>query len=339
MVNTFVMKILNQTTKDATYPFPTTSLYELPLTVEMIPESYIHIVQQEDGGYSSKKMSIQTFNNKVYQSVNNTFKVDYWREHNHYRPNPETGRYDDGNSVKEEDGEEYSFIRMIEHLGSEAPERIGFTETNFVKHLNYDFSVLRRYVVKRNLELQDEIDNAMYNVSELDCMFQGRMAITTTNKDNETTHDSVNHKKSENDRTCQLQIKEGNKISTNNWTVPETGNLVMYGWLDSSSALNNKAIPSSYCVVEASINGVWEIIGVQPVIPEKTLTYVGFTLPVRKGLVIRVRTGFNVGAKSGQYSNEQDGYDTLSNSTPNGFKCQVFSNPNGSLESSDREIV
>jgi hypothetical protein len=44
--------------------------------------------------------------------------------------------------------------------------------------------------------------------------------------------------------------------------------------------------------------------------------------------VIRARTGFTVGAKSSQFSNEQDGNDTLSNSTANGFKCMIFSNKN-----------
>lgn len=220
-----------------------------------------------------------------------------------------------------------------------APDKIDFTESNFIEHVNYDFSVLRRYIVKKDNELQEEIDGILTDLFDLDYLFKSKMNITTTNKDSEIIHDSVNHKKSENDDVCQLSIRNGNKISSNTWTVPETGSLVMYGWLDSSEALNNKAIPSSYCVVEAMINEAWEIIGVQSVIPAKTLTYVGFTLPVRKGLVIRVRTGFTVGAKSGQYSNEQDGYDTLSNSTPNGFKCQIFSNYKEIPESSESKIV
>jgi hypothetical protein len=66
---------------------------------------------------------------------------------------------------------------------------------------------------------------------------------------------------------------------------------------------------------------------VESVIPAKSITYVGFTVPVKKGLEIRARTGFVVGGKSGQYSNDQDGFETLSNSTPNGFKCMIFSHP------------
>jgi hypothetical protein len=126
-----------------------------------------------------------------------------------------------------------------------------------------------------------------------------------------------------------MVIQEGNRIS-NEWTTPAAGNLVVYGWLDSTAALNNKAIPSAFCVLEANINSTkenenWEIISVQPVIPAKNITYVGFNVPVKKNLKIRVRTGFNVGAKSGGYSNENDGYDTLANITANGFKCMVYS--------------
>jgi hypothetical protein len=81
----------------------------------------------------------------------------------------------------------------------------------------------------------------------------------------------------------------------------------------------------------------WEIVAVQPVIPAKSMTYVGFNIPVKQGFVIRARTGFTVGAKSGQYSNENDGYDTLSNDTANGFKCMVFSNKDYDIEAHESE--
>ncbi len=221
---------------------------------------------------------------------------------------------------------------MIEYLnrpGSDirAPDRIDFTDSNFVIHVNYDFAILRRYIVRKDKELQGEIDDINVAIDELDCLFASEMTLTTTSRNNTTSHDSVNHKKSENEDeydACQLEIKDGNKIS-NTWTCPETGILVVQGWLDSSAALNNKAIPTSFCVIEGNINGRWEILGVNSVIPAKNITYVGFTIPVKKNLDIRTRTGFTVGAKSSQFSNEQDGWDTLSNSTANGFKCLIFS--------------
>jgi hypothetical protein len=62
------------------------------------------------------------------------------------------------------------------------------------------------------------------------------------------------------------------------------------------------------------------------VTPAKNITYVGFNVLVKKDLVIRARTGFVCGVKSGQFPNQQDGYDTLANSTANGFKCIIYSN-------------
>ena len=160
--------------------------------------------------------------------------------------------------------------------------------------------------------------------------------IKDANQDEIRDYHSVTHYQNENTDYCQMEIKNGNKIS-NTWTCQGTGNLVVYGWLDSSSVLNNKAIPSAYCVLEAKINGNWEIIAAQPVMPAKSITYVGFNVPVLKNLVIRARTGFTVGAKSGQYPNAQDGYDTLSNSTANGFKCMIFSNENYNVEDETSE--
>ena len=199
-----------------------------------------------------------------------------------------------------------------------------------MNHVNYDFEVLKRYSVKRANHLQEEIDNINSTLTYLDCYFSPRMDTYTTDEHGKTKKNPVLN---ENTNHCQMYIKTGNKIS-NTWTVPATGHLVIYGWLDSSEALNNRAIPSAFCVIEASIDSLraeetttnWQIIAVQPVIPFKTITYVGFNFPVHRGLVIRARTGFTVGAKSSQRSNEQDGYDTLSNSTPNGFKCMVYSN-------------
>lgn len=158
------------------------------------------------------------------------------------------------------------------------------------------------------------------------------MRFHTTDQNGEYSKISVNHLKNENYPHCQMKIEYGNKIS-NTWQCPASGNLVVYGWLDSSQLLNNKAIQRAYCVIEGLINPSdsgdnWEIISVQPVIPAKTITYVGFNLLVREGLVIRARTGFTVGNGSGNFANEQDGNDTLSNSVPNGFKCMIYSSEN-----------
>lgn len=199
MVNRITMKIIDQTIRDANYPFQTTSVFDLPPTSDLIPESYIHIVQFIDGGYSSRKMHIGNFTNKVYQAVNNTFKVEYWRLHNHYADSIDS----EGNKPKDEDDKEYSFIKMIEYLDSDgsdihAPDRIDFTKSNFVEHVNYDFAILRRYIVRKDNELQGKIDANKNSIDDLDCFFNSDMTITTTSRNNTLSHNSVNHKKSEN---------------------------------------------------------------------------------------------------------------------------------------------
>ena len=335
------MKILNQTYRDIESTESTilkTPVSELELTSELDPKSLIHIIQYEQEidwlpTYQSMKMEISAFNNKVYEAVQNTLKEAYFATHcvedeaTHRIYHPTNAP--SGTSFKD-------MIDVLNRYG----HGWNITEPDwnnkewaidgFVKHVNFDFEVLRRYVVLMDNSLQAQIDEINGKFNELDAFFSKTMKLTTTNSEGLTETISVSHDKTEDDHYCQMSIASGNKISSK-WECPATGNLVVYGWLDSSAALNNKAIPSCYCAIEGKINSTeerenWEIISVQPVIPAKNITYVGFNIPVRKGLVIRARTGFPVGAKSGQHPNEQDGNDTLSNDVPNGFKCMVFSN-------------
>ena len=343
------MKILNQTYREVREnetPISKTYISDLSLATELDPGSLIHIVQlipntgiSTPPMYESMKMEIATFQNKVYEAVQNTLKTAYWDTH--------LGDAVDGKAVHDHaEGANRpkgsSFREMVEYLRGKDETKKDTSDTTvyapvevdepgvdgFVKHIYYDFDVLKRYMVLKDDNIQDEIERIQEDMVFLDCYFEPNMKIHTTHKDAngiiEYTNDSVNHLKNENDTYCQMSIQEGNRIS-NEWTTPAQGNLVVYGWLDSSACLNNKAIPSAFCVLEADINENWEILAVQPVTPAKNITYVGFNVMVKEGLVLRVRTGFNVGAKSGGYSNENDGYDTLANITPNGFKCQIFS--------------
>lgn len=309
-----------------------TAVSELPLTSELRDKSLIHIVQFiQDDKYESQRMEINTFESKIYEAVQNTFKSRYAETHNDTTgvesQTDETHPCPPGASFKELleyladtsiDGRDWSPIRPNFNNGQDTEPDL------FAKHIFYDFNILKRYVVKKDEEILGRVSTINYSLSKIDYAFADRMTISTTDQYGGYTNESVNHLKSENDSYCQLEISPGNKIS-NKWTVPADGQLVVYGWLDSNKALNNKAIPSAYCVLEANINNEWEIIAVQQVNPAKNFTYVGFNVPVHQGLVIRARTGFPVGAKSSQYANEQDGYDSLSNSTANGFKCQVYS--------------
>ncbi len=313
------MKILNQNISDSTdLAIETTKVSALPEADTLPGDSFIHIVY---GGNTSRKMKIDTFNDKVYEAVQNNFKVDYNDLHAH----------------EDEDEDIWSFKKLSEYINGDSRFVIDDfnptdTKSTFVEHVNYDFDILRRYMVKRAEGLDSSFNNLQNEMRELDCRFSSNMSLHTTDENNNDTTDSVWHKKTENDTYCQMQIQVGNNIS-NEWTTNASGMLVVVGWLDSTKSLNNKAIPSSFCCIEGKIDGDWEVLGVQTVIPAKTMSYVGFTIPVNSGLTIRARTGFFVEAKSGQFSQEQDGFNTLSNSTPNGFKCMIYSNQTSKSES------
>lgn len=336
------MKILNTTYREVTdEEFERkTPVSGLQLTRELYDDSLMHVIQHiegagDDAKYESMKFRVGDFKQKLYEAVQNTFKTAYCDTH----CNGGSATHD----MDEDAPEGTSFKELVEYLKEKdaknpnaspkfAPAEVDDTAADgFIKHLFYDFDVLKRYTVLKCNNINVHIDDYNDWLVRLDCLFSSLMTFHTTkqveNEEIEYSSLSVNHSKNVDDQYSQMKIDAGNKIS-NEWTCPATGNLVVYGWLDSSSVLNNKSTPSAYCVIEASINGEWEIIAVQPVTPAKSITYVGFNVPVHKDLVIRARTGFTVGAKSGQFSNEQDGNDTLSNSVANGFKCMVYSNKN-----------
>ena len=317
------MKTINQT-KGTPISHALTTVTDLRETTELTEDSLLHIVHCEGGGkYESMKMTVDNFKQKIYEAVQNTFKTEYWDTHEKGSSTHGNDETEDG-TVSRPVGS--SFKEMLEYLDEDAPS-VKDSSARFIDHLYYDFDVLKRYVVKKDGYLTDRLNTVDSNFDELNCLFASNMNITN---DTDIT---------ENNDNVEMSIAQGNKIS-NTWRCEATGNLVVYGWLDSSDALNNKSTPSCYCAIEANINATsdgenWKVIAVQPVAPFKNITYVGFNIPVKKGLVIRARTGFTVGAKSGQSSNAQDGYDTLSNSTPNGFRCVIYSNSDYKDQSSN----
>ena len=339
------MKILNRTYRDVigTEPsFQKTTITDLPETQELLEGSLMHVVVKvdENDNYESMRISTDAFKQRIYESVLNTLKTKYWDTHEFDKQNMEPSKAHDVSEDPESRPAGTSFKDLLKYLQEKdknksetdttvyAPEEVPEQDPNgFVDHLYYDFDLLKRYMVVRDNDIENGISKTIALSNELDCYFTERMTLYTTDEGNNLEIvDSVNANDgdlTENDTYCQMKIEPGNKIS-NEWRCPKTGNLVVYGWLDSTKCLNNKATPSAFCVLEGMIDDDWRVISAQPVSPAKNICYVGFNLPVKEGLTIRARTGFDVGAKSGQYSNEQDGFDTLANTTPNGFKCVIY---------------
>jgi hypothetical protein len=336
------MKIINKTYRDvgsSEYPIQKTPISELQTATDLPYGSLIHIVKKiDEKNYESQKMTTDTFKQKIYDAVQNTLKTSYWDTHELKEDKTPSDKHDQGEDPNGDRPEGTSFSDLLSFLDDKdklttgnikyVPEEVYDTDPNgFVDHLYYDFDLIKRYMVVKDGDIETDLSKLGERVDELDCYFATTMRFATTALDNNievvVTSDTLNHDLTENDTYCQMSIESGNKIS-NEWTCPASGNLVIYGWLDSSACLNNKATPSAFCVIEGNINEKWEIISVCPVTPAKSITYVGFNLMVKQGLVIRARTGFICGVKSSQFPNQQDGYDTLANSRANGFKCMIY---------------
>ena len=89
---------------------------------------------------------------------------------------------------------------------------------------------------------------------------------------------------------------------------PSTGMLVMYGWLADNGNLNPEECWVGLFAKILNGDGVVRptLIQAQPWIVGKnsqTVQYVGFTLPVRQGLELKVMTGFNVNGESSGFGN------------------------------------
>lgn len=89
----------------------------------------------------------------------------------------------------------------------------------------------------------------------------------------------------------------------------ETGILVAYGWLADNGNLNPENCWVGIFSPIKNKDGVVRdtLLQVQPWIvgeESQTMQYVGFTLPVRKGLKLKLMTGFNVNGNNSGFGNQ-----------------------------------
>lgn len=103
--------------------------------------------------------------------------------------------------------------------------------------------------------------------------------------------------------------KESNEIVCNT-----TGNLVIYGWLaDNGNTISQHAWVGLF----GEISGNWILLQLQPwIIGQKSsiMQYVGFNIPVKNGLHLKIKTGFAVnGSNSVQMDTFGWGLQTVNN--------------------------
>lgn len=115
---------------------------------------------------------------------------------------------------------------------------------------------------------------------------------------------------------------ESGKRESKVWTAPASGIFTCYGWLDE---INNEKVSNENRWVallgyEEQL-GVWTILQVQPFIKNNYLSYVSFTFPVRRGMQLKVQTGFSVGSNSDKYFRSNS---SLANHVANAFLGGVY---------------
>ena len=118
------MKILNQQdreTSETGQTFQKTSISELKQTTEIDPRSLLHIAQfvrKNASGqslYESMRITVDAFQNKLYESVQNTLKTEYWDTHCGPHDTEHTVNGENKGASPYPDG--ISFREMIDYLG------------------------------------------------------------------------------------------------------------------------------------------------------------------------------------------------------------------------------
>ena len=99
----------------------------------------------------------------------------------------------------------------------------------------------------------------------------------------------------------QLKLDNG-KRESNIQKCSSDGQLVVYGW----TADNGRVLPQeSWIAIYGKINNIWTILQLHPWIVSQNssiLQYVGFNVPVKKDLEIKIQTGFPVNMTASSFN-------------------------------------
>lgn len=118
-----------------------------------------------------------------------------------------------------------------------------------------------------------------------------------------------------------FRIPQSSKES-NEWVAPESGIFTCYGWLDE---INNAAQSNEkrWVALLGKQNQLsrWTILQVQPFIKNNYVSYVGFTFPVKRGMLLKIATGFSVGSNSDKYFNSTN---SITNHVANAFLGGIY---------------
>ena len=110
-------------------------------------------------------------------------------------------------------------------------------------------------------------------------------------------------------------------FTSNTWTSPMDGWFTCYGWVDElkSTGAGNS---NRWVALEGYFSDEnWHVLQLCPMIPNEFCSYISFSLPINKGMKLRVTTGFKVGTNSDKY---QSSPGSLTNHIANAFVGGVY---------------
>lgn len=142
-------------------------------------------------------------------------------------------------------------------------------------------------------------------------LFIGADAVTdgklTTSKEYNTAYRMIVQGRVSNEIICQT-----------------SGVFTCFGWLDEPEN-KRKNNATRWVSLEGNIttgdSNEWRILQLQPFIGNNFCSYVGFTFPVKRGLKLRISTGFVVGTNSNKYYNVEG---SLTLNSPNTFVGSIY---------------
>ena len=130
---------------------------------------------------------------------------------------------------------------------------------------------------------------------------------------------------------------ENSGTRSNTWVTPSSGWFTCFGWLSEIST-GQASNYQRWVAIEGNLNGSdvtdneedeeqnWCILQLQPFYPNPYIGYVGFGIPVSKGLRLRIRTGFAVGSSSGNYAmSNTETRASMANHIANAFVGGIYS--------------
>lgn len=232
-------------------------------------------------GYISQKTNFGTIQNTITTQIENNIKNDY---------------------------------QLIDNYGNKINVNSLKNEISEIKNNNLEIDGIKTFkkIPNINAAYNDIQPSNVATVGYVDVAIQEKIPYSIgsmSNYDAAKTETSII-----NESNLMKWIIDAGAKTSNEIVCQKTGNLVIYGWLaDNGNTISQNAWVGLF----GQINNEWILLQLQPwIIGQKSsvMQYVGFNIPVKTGLRLKIQTGFAVnGSNSVQMNTFGWGLQTVNN--------------------------